>query len=206
MSLAVFGGTFDPPHKAHLAIARAALERGIASRVLFVPSAEPPHKLGAIVSPYIHRRGMLEQAIKGEPAFEISDIEAERLPAPSYTIDTLDELSRLRPEARLVLLIGSDSLAQLHTWMRGRELAERYAVASYPREGHLPSLEDLMANWPPELALKLFSSLMAGLAPMKISSTEIRKALANSENADRFIERGVLDYIRAKRLYGSVLN
>ncbi len=206
MSLAVFGGTFDPPHNAHLAIAQAALDRGLAERVLFVPAAEPPHKHGVKVSPFRHRLRMLEIALEGNSSFEISSIEAERLPAPSYTIDTLDELSRRRPGERLLLLIGSDSLVQLHTWMRGRELAERYGLLCYPREGHLPSMDELRANWPPQLASKLAASVMDGLPSMKISSTEIRLALANSENADRFISCGVLDYIRAEGLYQACPN
>ena len=204
MRVAVYGGTFDPPHNMHLAIARAALDRGLAGRVLFVPVADPPHKEGSKITPYRHRFAMLSLAVKGEGRFEVSKIEAERLPLPSYTIDTMDALSAASPDDNFILLIGSDSLDALHTWMRAKELAGRYEIAVYPRPGQQPSLEKLLLDWPESTARKLYSSIMKDMAQMDLSSTWLRSELANSQNAGRFIPTAVLDYIRDQKLYGTV--
>lgn len=203
MRIAVFGGTFDPPHKAHLALAKAVLERGAAGRVLFVPAADPPHKALSTVSPYATRLAMLKLAIAGEPRFSISEIEAERLPKPSYTVDTMTELSARSPQDRFALLIGSDSLAALHTWMRAGELAANCEFAVYPRKGCAVSLDDLRLHWPEPVARKLHSSLMEGLPESDLSSSWLRSELANSRNAARFIPEAVLGFIQERKLYGT---
>ncbi len=202
MKIAVFGGSFDPPHKGHVAIALAALSEGIADKVVFVPAEHPPHKAGHALTPYPLRRKMLEIAIAGLPNFEISDIEHERGGALSYTIDTLEELSRRSPGDSFVLLMGSDSLRQLHTWRRASEIVSGYGVVCYPREGELPSLEELKSHWPEEAARRLLSSLIPGAHHFKISSTMLRSGMANSPKAARFIDRGVMEFIRERRLYG----
>ena len=204
MRVAVYGGTFDPPHNTHIALALASLERGLAGRVLFVPSADPPHKSLRQVSPYALRLSMLELAIAGEPRFGISRIEEGRLPMPSYTIDTMDGLSASSPGDHFILLMGSDSLEALHTWHRARELAERHEIAVYPRKGQVPTLENLQLHWPGELALKLHSSIMQGMPQTDLSSTWLRSELANSGNAGRFIPKAVLDFIHERKLYGTV--
>ena len=201
MIVAVYGGTFDPPHSTHLAIARAVLERGLADKVLFVLSAMPPHKLGRQISPYEDRLAMLKLAIQGEPRFEISEIERERLPRPSYTIDTLDSLSAASPNDSFALLIGSDSLNALHTWRRGSELASRYRIISYPRKGEPATLESLKAHWSEEIAEKLRSSLLEGVPETDLSSSSLRSALANSGNAGKCITEAVLSCIRERGLY-----
>ena len=201
MRVAVYGGTFDPPHSTHLLVASSALERGLAERVLFVPSADPPHKIGHHVTPFAHRLKMLELAIAGKPNFEISDIEAKRLPEPSYTFETMEELSALRPDDKFTILMGSDSLSALHTWHRAEELAARYSFAIYPREGKVPSLEELLAQWPEKTARRLFSSIILDAPQTDLSSSSLRSALVNLENAGRFISKDVLAYIKANGLY-----
>lgn len=203
MRVAVYGGTFDPPHNAHLALAHAVLDRGLAGRTLFVPAADPPHKALWQVTPYAIRLAMLELAIAGEPRFEISRIEAGRLPRPSYTIETMDELSASRPDDQFVLLIGSDSLDALHTWHDAMALAERYELIVYPRKGQAPALERLEDIWPAPLAAKLRASVMADVPQFDLSSTWLRSELANFGNAGKFIPKAVLDYIHERKLYGT---
>ncbi len=201
MRIAVYGGTFDPPHEAHLAIARAALAQGVAERALFVPAADPPHKTASRLTPFADRLAMIRLAIAGEPRFSVSCLERDRLPRRSYTIDTMDALAAESPADEFILLIGSDSLAALHTWDRARELVERHSLAVYPRKGEVPSLADLRVHWPEEQAKRLHSAIIKGVEEMDLSSSSLRSGLANSENAARFIPAAVLDYIRSRSLY-----
>jgi len=113
--LGLFGGTFDPPHLGHLALAEWARERLRLDRVVFVPAGDPPHKRARTVTPAATRLAMTELAIAGREGFEISRVELDRT-GPSYTVDTLRTLASERPHARWYLLIGEDSLAELSTW------------------------------------------------------------------------------------------
>ena len=113
MKKAFYGGTFDPPHSGHVHLGRAVLENGSADEVMYVPAWHPPHKRNAEIAPYDDRLAMLKLAIRGEPGFSVSEIERDR-GGISFTIDTLRLLSDRFPEDEFFLLIGSDSLLQLH--------------------------------------------------------------------------------------------
>jgi nicotinate-nucleotide adenylyltransferase len=136
--LGVFGGTFDPIHYGHLAIAEEAREALGLERVLFVPAGAPPHKQDRPTSPALHRAAMVEVAIADNPAFALSRIELER-PGPSYTVDTVRELrERLTAEgeeAELWFVLSVEALRELPTWHEPRRLVGlcRFAVA--PRLG-----------------------------------------------------------------------
>jgi nicotinate-nucleotide adenylyltransferase len=122
MRVGLFGGTFDPIHVGHLAIAQAALETADLARVIFIPSRRSPLKESGPAAPQEDRLAMVEAAVKGEPRFSVSRIELERA-GPSYTVDTLEAL---RDEGELFLILGSDALAKLSKWRspdRIRELA-----------------------------------------------------------------------------------
>jgi nicotinate-nucleotide adenylyltransferase len=111
----VFGGTFDPPHLGHLAIAERAREQLRLDLVLFVPSARPPHKRGRAVSDVQARIAMTRLAVRGHPAFRVSTLETRRA-GPSYTVDTLRDLRRDLPGARFWLVLGEDGLEEFHAW------------------------------------------------------------------------------------------
>ncbi|MEO5617171.1 MAG: nicotinate-nucleotide adenylyltransferase [Candidatus Eisenbacteria bacterium] len=113
--LGLFGGTFDPPHLGHLALAEWARDALKLDRVLFMPAARPPHKSGPALSGVSLRLAMTRLAVAGHRGFEVSRIEAER-EGPSFTVDTLKTLRARRPGARWFLLMGEDSLADLATW------------------------------------------------------------------------------------------
>jgi nicotinate-nucleotide adenylyltransferase len=115
LRIGLFGGTFDPPHLGHLALAECARERLRLDRVLFVPAGTPPHKRGRRVSGAAARVAMTRLAVRGNPAFEVSLLEVRRR-GPSLTLDTLRELHRSFPGARLFLLMGADSLDDFRTW------------------------------------------------------------------------------------------
>lgn len=199
----MFGGTFDPVHTGHTAIARHVLESGRAGRLLFVPAPNPPFKNTASILPYADRRAMLELALPAVPGAEISDIECRRT-EKSYTIDTLAALENEYPGARLVLLIGSDSLAHLHEWYRAEELPRRAEILTYPRPGADVTVDFLAAHWPEKTAAELAAGILADLPVSSVSSTEIRNFFARGKNPpDGMLDRAVADYIRRRHLYGS---
>lgn len=131
--IGVLGGTFDPPHLGHLLLAEAAREGLALDRVVFVPARVPPHKRGRRVSPAATRLALLRAALRGT-GFAISTIELDR-PGPSYTVDTLEHLARGRRPARLFLLVGADSLADLPTWRDPGRILELAVLAVAARPG-----------------------------------------------------------------------
>jgi nicotinate-nucleotide adenylyltransferase len=141
----VFGGTFDPPHIGHLIAAQDAREALQLDRVLFVPAAEPPHKLAQAITDGGVRLRMLEAAIADNPAFEICDVELKRQ-GPSYTVDTLLELEQAFPGDALFLLIGADQAGEFSTWREPEIIARLATVVPLARAGvdSLPALGPLL--------------------------------------------------------------
>ncbi len=202
MRIAFFGGTFDPPHNGHTGLAEQVIAAGRADKVLFVPASSPPHKFGLPVTPYSHRLAMLRLALGALPGVETSDIEARLGRIPSYTFDVMSALERELPGARLQLMMGSDSLLQLHSWHMSGELVRRWEILTYPRPGEMVTVEDLCKFWDADIAGKLIKSIMK-LPFFEISSTEIRKRIAKNEKVGKLIYRDVEDYIINNGLYKS---
>jgi len=128
----VFGGTFDPPHLGHLALAERARDELDLERVLFVPAAHPPHKRGTWATPIAHRLAMTRLAVRGHRGFTVSDLEVRRAGA-SYTVETLRELRRRHPGTDWWLLLGEDSLRGLKRWRHPHEIAALARIAVAPR-------------------------------------------------------------------------
>jgi len=120
--IGVFGGTFDPPHIGHLAIAEWARDRLALDRVIFVPAGTPPHKRDGARTPAESRLQMTRLATRGRPGFAVSTVEVRR-EGPSFTVDTLRLLQRRHPGARLFLILGADSLDDFATWKDPEEIA-----------------------------------------------------------------------------------
>ncbi len=204
--IAFLGGAFDPPHPGHEMLARRMLDLHLSDLVLWVPSWRPPHKEAGHMAGFADRLAMVKLAIRDIPGCAVSDIEGRKQFDPSYSFKILRALEEENPGARLQLLIGQDSLEQLHTWYRARELAEKYEIWSFPRcraDGgpgrdavRLP--EDF---WGAELAAKLRGALLPGDC-VEISSTKLRNALAKSGNPGHIINAGVWRYIKQHGLYG----
>src|SRR5438445_3780019 len=123
----VFGGTFDPVHLGHLILAEQCREQAGLDQVLFVPSARPPHKQDRTLAPFDRRVEMLQLALAGQPAFQVSTMEAER-PGLSYTVETLSVLRAARSDAELFLIIGSDTVADLPQWRDPARIVELAAL------------------------------------------------------------------------------
>ncbi|NLF38296.1 nicotinate (nicotinamide) nucleotide adenylyltransferase [bacterium] len=161
MKIGILGGTFDPVHTAHLAIAEQAVRQLGLDRVLFIPAWIAPHKgqNRAATERTKHRLAMLRLAVKGNAAFAVSDIEVAR-GGTSYTIDTLRALRAAKgPDAEFSLLIGADNFAQFDTWREAGEIPRLCSIAVYARPGcplgslprHIRALDgpllDISATW-----------------------------------------------------------
>jgi nicotinate-nucleotide adenylyltransferase len=134
LRIGLFGGTFDPPHLGHLALAECARERLRLDRVLFVPAGTPPHKRGRRLSSAAARVAMTRLAVRGNPAFHVSLLEVRRR-GPSLTLDTLRALRASFPGARLYLLMGADSLGDFRTWHEPDAIAALATLAVARRPG-----------------------------------------------------------------------
>jgi len=189
-AVAILGGTFDPVHNAHLAIAARALESLGARRVLWMPTGAPGYRRAPVASAE-HRLAMLRLAIAGEPRHAIDARELE--PGHSgFTFDTLCALRReLGAQVPLVMLIGGDQYAKLPAWHRWRELfgLARFAVFARPGE----TAADIDA---PGDAL-----IHVAMEPMPVSASTIRARLARGESVAGLLPAAVIEYIQLHRLY-----
>lgn len=206
-TVAVFGGTFDPPHLGHISVAKAILKRRV-ELVLFVPGANPPHKLDQTISPFHNREAMLKIALRNLSGAMVSDVERELVDrGPSYTCLMMDALCAKHPEWSLSLLIGEDSLRQLHTWRDADNLVRKWPILTYPRKDDADSetslSEALRMRWPSAVVDKLLGGVIEA-PPVTISSTEIRKRLLNGEKRDtitKWMDPKVADYVVQHDLY-----
>lgn len=185
--VAFFGGSFDPPHLGHMAVAEGALRSGICRHVAWVPAYAPPHKCGS-GSPFADRLAMTEAAIAGHDGMSANRIEAELQLNPSYTFEVLAAWER-RFGAPPALLIGADSLRELHTWHRAAELVERYSIMTYPRGGKPVTKEELAEHWSGQTVQKLLAGVLAGDF-FEISSSELKNRM------EKFTEAGDIMYLK----------
>ena len=195
-ALGVMGGTFDPLHVGHLAIAEEARETLGLDRILFVPAARPPHKAGDDVTAIDHRVAMVELAIGDNPAFALSRVELDR-PGPSYTVDTVEDLAG---EGELTLILSAETFAELPTWHEPDRIFESARVAVVPREGYPAADPGWLATAFPgrESRVTYLDGPLFGL-----SSTAIRERVAAGRSIRYLVPAGVEDYIAEHRLYRS---
>jgi len=185
--LAIFGGTFDPIHLAHLAIAREAANRFQLDRVLFVPAAHPPHKHGVTHAPYEDRVRMAELACAADPRFEVSRLEEGT--ARSYSIDTIEKVrADLAPGDELFFVIGADAFADIRSWYRWRDVAAAVTFLVVSRPGHAYEAPE-EARWQ-----------RIDQVDLPVSSSEIRRALAAGQRPGE-LTAPVLEYAREHGLY-----
>lgn len=192
--LGLFGGTFNPIHLAHLVIADQAQDQLGLDKVLFMPCAIPPHKSDSDLPAAEHRFNMVKIAIFNHPHFEASDLEIQR-GGKSYTAETLAELSRIYHLDRenLFLIIGSDSLLELHTWRTPQRILQLCQLAVIDRPGSV---------LPEQSSLIPFSYLLLPTPKLNISASFIRDALRRGKSVRYLLPASVEEYIRAHQLYG----
>jgi nicotinate-nucleotide adenylyltransferase len=181
----VLGGTFDPVHNAHLAMARAALAQLALDKVIWIPTGVPAYR-DAPVASGPDRFAMLKLALEGEPRFEI-DLRELGGGATGYTADTLKELRlELGPAAELWLLLGADQYAKLDDWYRPDVVRRLARLGVFARPG-----------W----SLPGAGASTLAFGPMSVSGTEIRARAARGESLDGLVPDAVANYISDKHLY-----
>jgi nicotinate-nucleotide adenylyltransferase len=186
MATGILGGTFDPVHVAHLAMARAALEHLSLEKVLFMPTGAPRYRKPAVASAQ-DRLAMLELALAGEPRFAL-DARELAPGASGYTVDTLRALrEELGPDARLYFLMGADQLEKLASWHRPDEVRRLATLAAFARPGYQLNDE---------------RTLMIPLPPMDVSASDIRRRASRGEDLAGLVPPAVANYIARKGLYG----
>lgn len=213
MKLGLLGGTFNPIHLAHLRIAEEAREAAGLDHVLFIPAADPPHKPLAGDVSFQLRADMVQQAIRSNPAFGISDIEA-RLGGKSYTVETLPVLQAERPDDELYFIIGSDSYLELGLWHRYAELfpLASLIVVERPEKELLDPLQQLPAavqnqfkQEEPQLLRHTSGTsiqFMVG-TQLDISSSRLRKLVAAGQSIRYLVPPEIDFFITQKGLYQS---
>lgn len=194
----ILGGTFDPIHYGHLVLAEKAREACKLQKVIFVPAAVPPHKIGEVSTSAENRLNMVKLAIQDNPGFEVSAVELER-DGPSYTIDTINELRKQGHGDQAALILGFDSLLELYTWKDYQAIMEQTRIISAFRPGY-PVLKN-EANWPPFLKSYLQQIRILEAPLLDISSTWLRVELMYERSIRYLIPEPVIDYIRKHHLY-----
>ncbi len=196
MRIGILGGTFDPIHVGHLAAGRVAMECAHLDRVLFIPSATPPHRVPAIAGPR-ERLEMSRLAVAGQKGFGVSDVEITR-GGKSYTADTIRELKRAYPGDELFLILGWDAARLFASWHAPEQVRDDASIVVVSRPGSgAPADRDLLAaGLDPEHTV-----LCQGITP-DISGSELRDAIAHREPVDRWLPEAVQRYIAEHHLYG----
>ena len=182
MKTAIFGGTFDPIHSAHLEMARQAADQFALDRVLFIPAGNPPHKHAD--TPFEHRFRMVELACTADPRFIASRIEEGK--QKSYSIDTIERVKAASGE--VFFIIGADAFAEIETWRRWQDVIRAVEFIVAARPGH-------QIVSPPDALVHRLETL-----ELPVSSSDIRDALARGETPEA-LPLAVADYIRTHNLY-----
>jgi nicotinate-nucleotide adenylyltransferase len=198
MNTGVMGGTFDPIHNGHIAMAHEARTRLNLARVVFVPAGQPWMKSERPITPAVYRFEMVRLAIAPYPYFGLSRIEVDRA-GPTYTIDTITELrAQLAAGDELFFILGWDSLAQLPQWRDVPRLIKLCRLVAIPRPGYSPPDLKSVASQIPELSQRL---VLMDKPVIDISATDIRKRVAQGLPIDHLVPAPVAEYIRKHRLY-----
>ncbi len=196
MRIGIMGGTFDPVHYGHLALAEAGRRQLALDRVVWVPAGDPWRKAERTVASAEHRVEMVRRAIGDNAAYQLCTIEVERA-GPSYTVETLAELREQNVGDELVLLMGDDALEDLPNWKEPRLLLEFATVAVAPRGEPRPESQALGRL----LADAGRRVIRIQMARVDISATEIRQRAAAGRSLRRLVPDAVAAYVREHHLY-----
>jgi nicotinate-nucleotide adenylyltransferase len=181
--IGIYGGTFDPIHHGHLILARDACEALELEKVIFIPAALSPHKIGKTTAPPEVRLEMVRRAIESEPRFGIDDCELHR-PAPSFTIDTVELIQKRERSAQLFYFIGEDNIAGLTSWHRFQELEAAVQFVLLDRRDFENKTDYPVIR-----------------RHIDISATEIRKRVADGRSIRYLVPRAVEEIIAREQLY-----
>ncbi|MDY7041504.1 MAG: nicotinate-nucleotide adenylyltransferase [Chloroflexota bacterium] len=195
--IGILGGTFDPIHIAHLAVAEEARAQLGLEKVVFVPAGLPPHKMDVHVSPADHRQAMVELAIAGNPYFEVSLVDIDRF-GPCYTVDTIALLhEEWGPDVEMYFIMGSDSLADILTWHRPDRLIRLSRLAVVARPGYRVDMDEL-ERWLPGVSQRVN---FINSPQLDVSSSEIQRRVLAGESIKYQVPPAVERYIYKHGLY-----
>ena len=195
MKLGILGGTFDPVHNGHVAVAEAAVDCADLDEVVFVPAGDPPHRPPAEASAE-QRLEMCRLAVADEERFAVSDVEVRR-EGPSFTVDTLLALRGANPHAELFLILGWDAASQLRSWHRPDEVIALAPIVVVTRPGrHVPAEADLRSA-----GLDPSRIILCARPTPAVSGSEIRRALTAGRGISAMVPEPVERYIAAHHLY-----
>jgi nicotinate-nucleotide adenylyltransferase len=201
MRLGIFGGSFDPVHNAHLALARACQQQAKLDEVWFTPTAIQPLKQKGPCASDSHRLEMIRLAIRDEPTWRVCSIEIDR-GGFSYTVDTLRQIYEELPDASLFFLFGADALQDVAKWKEPREIF-RLATPLVVRRAGQPSPE---MNQLRLLCTENTQPQLIEMPAMDVSSSEIRRRVAGSRPIDDLVPSSVAEFITQYRLYSQAPN
>jgi nicotinate-nucleotide adenylyltransferase len=200
-SIGVFGGTFDPIHVAHLAVAEEAAETLGLERILFIPAGLPPHKPGREITPAADRLAMVELAVADNPRFAVDRLEIDR-PGPSYTVDTLEALRASRAAAGvttdMTLILSAEAFLGLMTWREPRRVLELARVVIAPRDGYPDASSAFLAEHLPELADR---ATFLDAPRIRLSASELRARAVAGRSLRYLVPDAVAAYIGDHALY-----
>lgn len=191
MDIGLFGGSFNPPHIAHLIVAEIVRDQFTLDEVWWIPNASPPHKRNRNLVEVEHRMEMTRLAVESNPNFRVSDVEVKR-EGVSYTVDTIRTLQETHPKTDFGLIIGSDSLDYFAEWHEPDEILDRVPLIVYKRPGALESV-----------ALPRYANRVRYVAApmMEVSGTEIRARCRKGRSIRYLVPESVRTYIEARGLY-----
>lgn len=192
-SIGIFGGSFNPIHKGHVALARQLLRRARLDEVWFLVSPQNPLKPQSSLLDDNMRLEMARLALKDEPHLVASDYEFH-LPRPSYTWNTLQHLSQDYPQHRFTLLIGADNWHVFSQWCNSSDIIANYPIVIYPRDGYPVDA----ASLPPSVRL-------VNTRLYNMSSTLVRQLIAEGRGVRRYLHPEVISYIQSNHLYQHTL-
>jgi len=198
MNIGVMGGTFDPVHLAHIAVAEEAKRQVNLEKVIFIPAGKPWLKVDSYITPAEKRLKMLQLALSDKPEFEISTMEIDRT-GYTYTIDTISELkANCTPEDELFFIMGYSSLAELPEWKEPSLLIKLCRLVVAPRLGHtVPDMNSLEEEIP-GLSDRI---ILLDRPEMDVSASEIRGRVRQGLSISHLVPEAVESYIKQNRLY-----
>ncbi|MGD0565699.1 MAG: nicotinate (nicotinamide) nucleotide adenylyltransferase [Candidatus Goldiibacteriota bacterium] len=193
-NIGIFGGTFNPPHLGHLALAKEAQKEFSLDKIFFIPAFIPPHKEPRNVIDAEHRLAMVKLLINGDSGLFLSDYEIKKR-SVSYSIETIRHFKEEYPSSKIHFLIGSDAFYHIDTWKESQELLKIIDFIIFPRAGNTK-----------EMIAKKFGNLSnvvywAHTSLVHISSTDIRYRLRSGEECSIELGAGVAAYIKENKLY-----
>jgi nicotinate-nucleotide adenylyltransferase len=191
--IGLLGGSFDPPHLAHLALARTALQTLQLDELWWLPAGQPWQKAGRALQAGVHRAAMVRLLIQGEPRFRLDERELHRS-GPTYTVDTVRECRAARADTDLFLILGQDQYGRLDTWRDWPALLQDVTLAVAGRAGEAPAPPAALAGHPHRLEV-------LPLPDIPVSSSALREALAQGDDVSPMVGEAVAGYIARHHLY-----